>query len=208
MTALAADAQRDALQGVTRHALPVEADEIMYVGAIASINSEGNAIAATTTAGTKCAGVVHTGFDNTGGADGVLGSSPARYCVVERGVAYSFAAAGTPKAGLPAYVVDDNSVTSVVGNVLAGVFVEPDPANSSNWFVYFPGSVGMPQGAAIAPLAITYSSNDPATAADSAVTVADGDAISAAETVEYLDELTAKLNALIVALESAGVISA
>ena len=206
MTALAKNVQRRSLAGSTRVPLPVKASAIIYVGALVAADSAGLAIAGVTTAGTKIAGIARTGLDNTGGADGVLGSSPARFIEVERGVLYSFVTAGSPLAGAPAYVVDDNTVTSVIGNVVAGVFWEPDPESSSRWFVWIPG-LHVPQSAAVADLTFTYTANDPSVTPDGAVTVADGAAISAAETVEWFEELTAKQIAISAALRAVGIMS-
>jgi len=64
-----------------------------------------------------------------------------------------------------------------------------------------------PQGSAIADLAWTYTTNDPATTPNSATTFADGTALVAAEVYEALDEIEGKLNAILAALRAHGLIA-
>jgi len=67
------------------------------------------------------------------------------------------------------------------------------------------GDVSAP--AAIADFVITYTTDDPGTTANSAITFADGDAaMSAAEEYEWADELEAKINLILAALRDAGII--
>lgn len=138
--ALTANVQRAETRAGARQGLPVKASTEIFDGALVCIDSSGLAIPATTTAGLVVAGVAVEGFDNTDGTDGELGASPARYCVVERGKSWSFLCAGSPVAGEVVYVVDDNNVTTVAGNVVAGVLLEPDPEDSGKWYVFIPGA--------------------------------------------------------------------
>lgn len=62
------------------------------------------------------------------------------------------------------------------------------------------------QQSAIAAFAITYSSNDPSITPDSALTISNGSSISAAETVEAIEELNGKINAILSALRTHGLI--
>ena len=64
-----------------------------------------------------------------------------------------------------------------------------------------------PQGSAIADLAWTYTSNDPATTPNNATTFADGTALVAAEIYDALDEIEAKMNAILAAMRTHGLIA-
>lgn len=63
------------------------------------------------------------------------------------------------------------------------------------------------QAAVIADIAITYSSNDPSITPNGAVTVADGSAATVAELLELCEEIIAKQNAIIDALQGAGIVA-
>lgn len=63
------------------------------------------------------------------------------------------------------------------------------------------------QGAAIANLAWTYTANDPGTTPNSATTFADGTALVAATVYEAFDEIEGKLNAILAALRTHGLIA-
>lgn len=63
------------------------------------------------------------------------------------------------------------------------------------------------QAAAIADIAITYSSNDPEITPNGAVTVADGDAATVVELLELCEEIIANQNAIIDALQGAGILA-
>lgn len=63
------------------------------------------------------------------------------------------------------------------------------------------------QGANIAPVAITFSTGDPSITPNSAVTIANGATPTVNELLEYCEELNAKLNTVITALEDAGVLA-
>lgn len=63
------------------------------------------------------------------------------------------------------------------------------------------------QASAIADLVWTYTANDPATVADSVVTFADGSALAAATLYEALDEIEAKMNAMLAMMRSHGIIA-
>ncbi len=154
MTALAANAQRSkALHDLRLVPLPITAATVIYDGAlVATTAATGLARPAADAAGLLFQGVALRGFDNAGGAAGVVsGLSSARYCEVDVAGAWSFAVSGaTPKAGAPAYVVDDNTVSVATGtnNLQAGIFTEPDPDGSGAWFV----DIGMaPRGVVSAP---------------------------------------------------------
>lgn len=61
--------------------------------------------------------------------------------------------------------------------------------------------------AAISNLTITYTTDDPGTTANSAVTIADGDGtLVTAEIVEFIDEVEAKFNEILAALRTQGII--
>ncbi len=138
MAALTQDVQRRslALSGTKRIALPVKAGEVIYEGALVAVDANGLAVPASDTAALKVMGVAVEGYDNTSGANGTVGSSNARYCVVETG-AYSFEATGGA-AGVQATVSDDNTVNiaaNTTNDIVAGTYLEPDPESSTRWFV-------------------------------------------------------------------------
>jgi len=59
-------------------------------------------------------------------------------------------------------------------------------------------------GDTIADITVTYTTDDPGTVADSAITIADGDAV--AGLAAAVDEFEAKINEILAALRAAGVI--
>jgi hypothetical protein len=61
-------------------------------------------------------------------------------------------------------------------------------------------------GSTIADLTVTFTTDNPNITANSAITIADGDNISAANTVEAIVELATKVNAILAAMRAAGVI--
>lgn len=139
MAPLSADKSRQSLgsPGFIQ-ALPVKAGEKIFGNALVLVDSNGLAVEAGDTVGLKCAGVAETGYDNTDGANGTLTPPAARYCRVQRGC-WSFAVAGSPKALARVYVVDDDHLTTVSGNVPGGICIEPNPDVAGEWFVYVPG---------------------------------------------------------------------
>lgn len=178
MAPLATNVQRAETRAGARQGLPVKDGAVIYDGALVCIDSAGLAIAATTTAGLIVAGVAVKGFDNTDGTDGALGAAPARYCEVERGKSWSFLCAGSPIAGEVVYVVDDNNVTTVAGNVIAGVLLEPDPENTGRWYVFIPGVSLRAASAALTFTAVAGTANTTLEAIpDPADTPADADAL-------------------------------
>lgn len=132
------DIQRQEAVGFSDQALAVKAGQKVFAGTLVCIDANGFAYNGDDTAGRKCAGVARTGYDNTDGADGVIGTFNARAITVQHGRAWLFACDGSPKPGLPVYMVNNNSVTTVAGNVFAGVLVQLD-GPTSLWEVYIPG---------------------------------------------------------------------
>lgn len=138
MTALAKNVQRRKLHLIKsiRIALPVKANTVIYDGALVAVDANGLAVPAADAAALKVMGVAVQGFDNTGGANGVIGSTNERYVVVETG-AWSFEATGGA-AGVTAMVADDNSVdiaANTTNDIPVGPYLEPDPESSSMWYV-------------------------------------------------------------------------
>lgn len=119
-------------------ALPVKDGENIYGGALVLVDSDGLAVEAANTAGLKVGGVAETGYDNTDGVDGTVVPGE-RYCRVERRCTRSFPVAGSPVALAPVFVVDDDHLTTVAGNVPAGICIEPNADISGEWFCYIPG---------------------------------------------------------------------
>ena len=69
------------------------------------------------------------------------------------------------------------------------------------------GQIGT-QGAAIADLAITYTTDDPGVTPNSAIVIADGDGtLVTAEVMIAVEELVAKTNAVLAALRAHGLIA-
>ncbi len=92
-----------------RQPIPVDATANIFLGALVTITS-GVAVAAIADSDSR--GVCVTPYDNTSGVDGVLGATPARYCVVEIGGEYLFVVTGSPVIGSVVKVVDDNTLTA------------------------------------------------------------------------------------------------
>lgn len=63
------------------------------------------------------------------------------------------------------------------------------------------------QASAIADMITTYSSNDPSITPDGTITVADGGTPTVDELLEFCEELSAKLDAVLAALRGAGIIA-
>lgn len=61
-------------------------------------------------------------------------------------------------------------------------------------------------GSTIADLTVTFTTDNPNITANSAITIADGDNISAANTVEAIVELATKVNTILAAMRAAGII--
>lgn len=156
MTAISVDTQRSETLGVIETGLPVKAAEVIYAGGLVCVDSSGRALNGVTTAGLKCAGVAREGFDNTDGDDGVLTlHAEERVVRVQHHKAFSFTCDGSPALFKPVWLVDNNTVTTVAGNVFVGVIVQHDGHTASRWMVYIPGPSDGPvasQGAAIVTL--------------------------------------------------------
>jgi hypothetical protein len=149
-------------------------------------------------------------LDNTDGADGVFyadgtGDRLLRYDTVGD---YPFAVTGgTPKAGDPAYLVDNATVTPAVTatGIKAGVFSRPSPTGTGEWFV----DIGK-RGGAGAPLTDNSGgatgNNTIAVIPDPADAPASADALREDLVANVLPpirdaiaDLTAKVNALLAA---------
>jgi hypothetical protein len=113
---------------------PVEANTVIYLGAMVALNAAGNAIPANSSAGLRIVGRaerVHNGIpgqnaDNTGGAAGAIS------VVCRRGVfmyADNDASIAQAQVGALAFAVDDNSVSASDGGgataVTAAAFTFP-----------------------------------------------------------------------------------
>jgi hypothetical protein len=153
MAAITVDTHRDEVMGACESGLPVKAGEKIPGGALACVDSSGRALNGATTAGLKCAGVTREGFDNTDGADGVLtDAAEARVIRVQYHKSFRFDVAGSPAIGLPVYLVNNNDVTTVVGNVFVGWIVQ-HYGHGAGWMVYVPGwMVGGLAGTSVAAL--------------------------------------------------------
>ena len=64
------------------------------------------------------------------------------------------------------------------------------------------------QGAAVADITVTFTTDDPAVAVNGAIVIADGDAtVTGAVVDEVASELAAKINAILASLRTSGVIA-
>lgn len=121
--------------------LPVKASAVIYENAIVCTDANGVAVPGSDTANLVPHGVAHTGYDNTGGADGVVPADTnnfgwLRYCQVDTVGEWEFAvSAGSPKAGGSAFIVDDNTVSAnaTTNSLKIGTFTRP--GNEGGWFV-------------------------------------------------------------------------
>lgn len=106
MAALTAGRKTQEARGlVYQH--PVAAGEVIYAGAMVSLDASGNAVAATATAAENPFGRAEAEADNTGGSAGDITVD------VRRGV-FGWDDDGVAGCivGAPAYVVDDHTVSS------------------------------------------------------------------------------------------------
>lgn len=120
--------------------LPVKGGARIYLNAITCTDANGFAVPGADTAGLRFQGVAWKPFDNTLGADGTLGDTfnafgAKRYVEVDAKGEWEFTFAGaTPKPGDNAFIVDDNTVSTVTTHsILLGKFTRP--ASPGKWFV-------------------------------------------------------------------------
>ena len=120
--------------------LPVKAGARIYLNAITCTDANGFAVPGANTAGLRVQGVAWKSFDNTLGADGTLGDTfsaygAVRFVEVNSQGEWEFAFTGAvPKPGDNAFVVDDNTVSTVTSNsILLGKFTRP--SSPGKWFV-------------------------------------------------------------------------
>src|SRR3990172_5752227 len=153
MTALAADRQTQSRHtGLQKY--PVEAGEVIYKGAMVSVDDDGYLMPAQDTAAHRVVGVADEKVDNTGGADG------AKDCRVVSGRAFRFAASSITQAMLGdlMHVVDDQTFDEGAGTngVPCGRLVEF--ISTTEGWVYIPSGGVRKAGIADA----TYSANETA----------------------------------------------
>jgi hypothetical protein len=225
MAAITVDTQRDETVGFCESGLPVKAGEKIPAGAIACVDSSGRALNGATTAGLKCAGVAREGFDNTDGADGVLTAfAESRVIRVQHGKAWLFAVAGSPAIGKPVYLVNNNDLTTVAGNVFVGVIVQHDGQGGTGWYVYIPGVAGPAGAQAGAIVDLTDSTglsgthNDTLSATTVPADITGGESPTEAEhnallavtrvIAQNASDTAQKVLEILAALRSAGIISA
>ncbi len=120
--------------------LPVKAGARIYLNAIVCTDPGGFAVPGDDDADLRVQGVAWKSFDNTLGADGTLGDTfsafgAVRFVEVNSQGEWEFAFTGAlPKAGDDAFVVDDNTVSTVTSeSILLGKFTRP--ASPGKWFV-------------------------------------------------------------------------
>ena len=120
--------------------LPVVSGARIYLNAIVCTDPDGFAVPGDDDADLRVQGVAWKSFDNTAGADGTLGDTfnsfgAARFVEVDSRGEWEFAVTGpVPKPGDDAFVVDDDTVSTVTSNsVHAGKFTRP--GSPGKWFV-------------------------------------------------------------------------
>jgi hypothetical protein len=120
--------------------LPVKAGAAIWTSGIVCSNAAGLAVAGSDTANLRAHGIAWRGYDNTNGSDGTLGAAftqigAARVCEVDGQGEWELAFTGaTPTPGAPAFIVDDNTVSTVTTNsIKIGEFTRPGSAGT--WFV-------------------------------------------------------------------------
>ena len=121
MTALAADRNTQSKIGDLM-IYPVEAGEVIYKGALVTVDADGYLMPAQDTSGHRLVGVADEKVDNTGGADGDLN------CRVASGRKFRFAASSITQAMVNQvmYIVDDQTFDDGNGTnaIKAGRLVE------------------------------------------------------------------------------------
>jgi hypothetical protein len=117
---------------------PVEANTTIYLGGIVALNSNGNAVPATSAAGLKIVGRAERVHDGIPGENAVNnpGAAGAISIVCRRGVfmyAVNDGSIGAAQVGQMAYAVDDNSVSASDGSGATAVTAQPVafPASTS-----------------------------------------------------------------------------
>lgn len=231
MTAISTDTQRPSLGNDDAVPYPVKDDEIIYAGALTCLDSSGLLVDATNTAGLSVAGVAREGLDNTNGGNGTaVGTSLVNCVEVFSGRPYLFKCNGSPVAGAPVYVVDNNTVTTVAGHVPVGVLVRPDVDGGDGlWYVQIQGVAegggGGGVAAVVAPLTGTLTGTANSALVDVAATAAataggstptaaqvdTGIATAVASIVtgvnEQNKEFQTTINAILTALKNAGIMA-
>ncbi|MEA2562119.1 MAG: hypothetical protein QOH06_3623 [Acidobacteriota bacterium] len=120
--------------------LPVKAGARIFLNSIVCTDLGGFAVPGDDDADLRVQGVAWKSFDNTNGADGTLGDTfsaygAVRFVEVNSQGEWEFAFTGAvPKPGDDAFVVDDNTVSTVTSeSILLGKFTRP--ASPGKWFV-------------------------------------------------------------------------
>jgi hypothetical protein len=117
---------------------PVEANTTIYLGSMVALDSNGNAVPASSTPGLKILGRAEMVSEGLPGQDAVNnpGVAGAIAIVARRGVfmyAVNDGSIGTPQVCEPAFAVDDNSVSAYDGSGATTVTAQSEtfPASSS-----------------------------------------------------------------------------
>lgn len=106
-------------------AVPVKANAATFDGSLVALVA-GLAVAAADNATHAVLGVAIRGYDNTGGADGVVdGQTNERFVEVDRAGIWEFAITGDPDPGQVLFVVNDNtlSANATTHSIPAGIFL-------------------------------------------------------------------------------------
>lgn len=117
MTALAADKKTEYREGVDI-SIPVDDADVIYAGAMVSVNADGYAVAAGDTASTLFVGIAREQADNSLGLDGAINVTVRRRGLFKMSFATPITIANV---GDSVYIADDQNV-DLVGNVNNDVF--------------------------------------------------------------------------------------
>ncbi len=117
--------------------LPVKADTNIPAGALVVTDANALAENGTDNPAKTFQGVCTQGYDNRGGADGVVGDTASdRHIEVDRNGQWEITvSAGQPEPGASAYLVDNDTVSAsaTANNILVGTFAQPGRPGS--WYI-------------------------------------------------------------------------
>jgi hypothetical protein len=178
--------------------VPVAADTKIFAGSIAAINASGYAVPASDTAGLKVAGRAETTVDNTDGDAGDKSIEIASGCFL-----FDITTLSGAKPGSLLYVVDDEEVALAAGShsVFAGVLEETGP-DTDGWVRM---GLDVPPPPVVVPIAGAVVAVAASAAPTQGATYAQADVQAVAD---LANESKTKLNAVIAALKTAGLMTA
>jgi hypothetical protein len=139
MTALAKDRNTRFKHHGRTLTLKLEANAVIYAGAIVAANADGRAVPASDTAALKVMGIADHAADNSGGADDAISVRVTKDCVAELETSGG-SAVTQADTGLPVYILDDQTVVKAAGatnDVIAGTLDQLDEETGKPWVKIF-----------------------------------------------------------------------